>query len=531
MNTVIIKKLPDENRQLAKGGWISGVQKSIKRRGTEGVCTGSKFGGPTCRPGTRRYALAQTFKKMARNRKKQEGGPLLNEPEIPTDNWLAVNNWMPVTGKTMELEFGDRDIPFSNNVNEFNDTLKSAYSEQSLLPYKMEGDKYYKNFPKSFQIGEGGEKTGSWRPFLNSQTGYPIDYDKKQKGGPVDNRLWYSQQPYSDYINYNDWSPNRGTLPFGKMNSLGLSNDGNLLKSTRQPDTSTLATMPTSSKPKNKIFGGGKGKFGMNDLMGVAPIIGSAIGAGRAFKEEPEEVKYQRAKYTPVSPALLDSTQQVEDVRGAFNTANLQMRQASPKDFLRRRTASATQEAGAIAGVRGGVQQANVGIRNRADELNARNRLYAEQMNTQIGMREQDANAANRAMDRSVEDMYLNQLFTQAGQYARDVKMDKANEAYNQRYLDIIEGEKDSLGGVGNENINAGNISTTQPISNTAENYSTDIAGQNFQTGMFADRQPGWFPGMDYNYNSNIRGIYPYNRFTPMSRTPRLRRPSIRLND
>jgi hypothetical protein len=60
-----------ERWKYAKGGkakknWIQGVNKSIKKRGTKGVCTGKKFGGPTCRPGTKRYNLAKTFKKMAR---------------------------------------------------------------------------------------------------------------------------------------------------------------------------------------------------------------------------------------------------------------------------------------------------------------------------------------------------------------------------------------------------------------------------------------------------------------------------------
>ena len=47
--------------------WIQKATRSIKRRGTKGVCTGSKFGGPTCRPGTRRYNLAKTFKKSLCN--------------------------------------------------------------------------------------------------------------------------------------------------------------------------------------------------------------------------------------------------------------------------------------------------------------------------------------------------------------------------------------------------------------------------------------------------------------------------------
>ena len=54
-------------RVAAKDGkWIQKATASIKRRGTKGVCTGKKFGGPTCRPGTKRYNLAKTFKKMAR---------------------------------------------------------------------------------------------------------------------------------------------------------------------------------------------------------------------------------------------------------------------------------------------------------------------------------------------------------------------------------------------------------------------------------------------------------------------------------
>tara|TARA_Y100001938_G_C7831097_1_gene301391 strand:+ start:106 stop:396 length:291 start_codon:yes stop_codon:yes gene_type:complete len=57
---------------MPKKNWIKKVTDSIKRRGTEGVCTGDKFGGPTCRPGTKRYNLAKTFKNMSK--KKHKGG-------------------------------------------------------------------------------------------------------------------------------------------------------------------------------------------------------------------------------------------------------------------------------------------------------------------------------------------------------------------------------------------------------------------------------------------------------------------------
>ena len=54
----------------SNGKWIQSATASIKRRGTEGVCTGKKFGGPTCPPGSKRYNLAKTFQKMGKARKK-----------------------------------------------------------------------------------------------------------------------------------------------------------------------------------------------------------------------------------------------------------------------------------------------------------------------------------------------------------------------------------------------------------------------------------------------------------------------------
>jgi hypothetical protein len=65
------RRRPNQRINRAKGGkadknWIQGVNKSIKKRGTKGVCTGKKFGSASCPPGSKRYNLAKTFKKMAR---------------------------------------------------------------------------------------------------------------------------------------------------------------------------------------------------------------------------------------------------------------------------------------------------------------------------------------------------------------------------------------------------------------------------------------------------------------------------------
>ena len=43
---------------LNREGWIQEATASIKKRGTEGVCTGDKFGSASCPPGSKRYNLA-----------------------------------------------------------------------------------------------------------------------------------------------------------------------------------------------------------------------------------------------------------------------------------------------------------------------------------------------------------------------------------------------------------------------------------------------------------------------------------------
>jgi hypothetical protein len=58
---------------MKDGGWI---QKATANMRTDKPCTGSKFGGPDCPPGSKRYNLAKTFRAMA---KKQFGGSANND--------------------------------------------------------------------------------------------------------------------------------------------------------------------------------------------------------------------------------------------------------------------------------------------------------------------------------------------------------------------------------------------------------------------------------------------------------------------
>ena len=74
MKKPIGKFPPEEGRKmqpLKKGG---GADKNWIQKATKGMvktkpCTGKKFGSKSCPPGSRRYNLAKTFKKMGRERK------------------------------------------------------------------------------------------------------------------------------------------------------------------------------------------------------------------------------------------------------------------------------------------------------------------------------------------------------------------------------------------------------------------------------------------------------------------------------
>lgn len=127
--------------ELAKGGWIQKATASIKRRGTEGVCSGSNFGGPGCPPGSKRYNLAKTFKAMA---KKPDGGFLSNDVfQVP--NYEMGGNLDNTTnyesgGTHQSNPMGG--IPLANNalVEEgevrFNLDDGQSYIFSARIPYK-----------------------------------------------------------------------------------------------------------------------------------------------------------------------------------------------------------------------------------------------------------------------------------------------------------------------------------------------------------------------------------------------------------
>ena len=112
--------------QAGDGKWIQKATKSIKRRGTEGVCTGSKFGGPSCPPGSKRYNLAKTFRKMAKSRKDDGGySPMYQDAgSLNLTSMLDVygNQNMPVAPEEMQWASEQQELPNAQFVSGYSST-------------------------------------------------------------------------------------------------------------------------------------------------------------------------------------------------------------------------------------------------------------------------------------------------------------------------------------------------------------------------------------------------------------------------
>lgn len=127
--------------EFKKGGnWIQKATKSIERRGTEGKCTGSNFGGPGCPPGSKQYNLAKTFRKLAAAHKKEFGGE--------ADQNVGINEY----GTSLLNNF--RNSLTTNAVNAFTeDTLQGIMQDPTaFLQYGGDMDMGYGYNPENYNI-------------------------------------------------------------------------------------------------------------------------------------------------------------------------------------------------------------------------------------------------------------------------------------------------------------------------------------------------------------------------------------------
>lgn len=161
---------------MTSNKWIQSATRSIKRRGTEGVCTGSKYGSSSCPPGSKRYNLAKTFRNM---NKKQEGGNIqfLDDIMFDSDKSRSSSRGYPIvkdmiTGLDYEvIRNKDGSYRYKTQEDDLKKHLESlGYDVEKLqaladnprikvLPHKPGKRSSYNYFNNSLQLRLPDQKT------------------------------------------------------------------------------------------------------------------------------------------------------------------------------------------------------------------------------------------------------------------------------------------------------------------------------------------------------------------------------------
>jgi len=144
--------------------WIQKATADIKKRGTEGVCTGDKFGGPTCPPGSKRYNLAKTFKSMAKDRK---GGPSRESSE---EKYMPIEDDMHKKG---EGDMGMSRQPWGGNKHDY-----KRRDVEGVMKKTGDVDGHYKDYEGPSRKSSSSETTRKTVKRLKPDYS---DYEKQQK--------------------------------------------------------------------------------------------------------------------------------------------------------------------------------------------------------------------------------------------------------------------------------------------------------------------------------------------------------------
>lgn len=137
-----------------KGGqkkqWMKKATKNMRK---DKPCSGNKFGGPTCPPGSKRYNLAKVFRKLAEKRKKEMGGSAgMNELDIGKNN---INYFKKALQANAQMY--NQDLAMQNAI------------QQDMQPeqYAVGGTYYDKNI---FGFDPSATNVGQWQKAYGQTT-------------------------------------------------------------------------------------------------------------------------------------------------------------------------------------------------------------------------------------------------------------------------------------------------------------------------------------------------------------------------
>jgi len=199
-----------------------------------------------------------------------------------------------------------------------------------------------------------------------------------------------------------------------------------------------------------------------NQVLGALPLVGSAIGALSARRDEKnlEPNVYPKVPFTPYTPKPVSASEDIRENERLFRSTMGQMRQLNPRAFLNRATQGYTAFGRQGSQIRQKYDNLNTQRADSAGIQNSRNQLYADMRNAEIGRMQEIDNKRDVANLRSTRDMHRSNLFTQAGQVGADRRAALGNEAWNKSVLKVQGDWQDMYNldnDLGTEDYNPGN--------------------------------------------------------------------------
>lgn len=230
----------DMQGEYKSGGWI---QKATKGMRTDKPCTGPKFGGPTCPPGSKRYNLAKTFRAMAKKAMGGESGDGVDQDDY-TGN--MTNAFMSTIKNNTMMNIADQasqDVSnmYAQDGGNFGGMSMEDYGfNPDMMNNQMYQDKYNQMMNNQQQAGQnffdqsmnmmskmqkggtgggGPQKGQTYNEWIRSQ-GSPggIKYD----GRTWDGEKWVGElkpdfntkdQDYQDYLDYQNFLKHKQNMP------------------------------------------------------------------------------------------------------------------------------------------------------------------------------------------------------------------------------------------------------------------------------------------------------------------------------
>jgi hypothetical protein len=193
---------------------------------------------------------------------------------------------------------------------------------------------------------------------------------------------------------------------------------------------------------ENIMAGGGAVNTWLGD-KGNLSILSSGLGLVQNLVSKPEEVNYPRTQFVATKRTPISTEGGIRKINRTFGNTRERLRRLNPRMYMNNLGNIGALEAETIGDFVSNVQSQNAEIENRANIIDAQSQNAVNKINTQIGIEQENALAANRAARSNAVSSYSANLATQLGIQSADEKRMAASDRASKQYMNILQGYQD----------------------------------------------------------------------------------------